>query len=393
MSFSAPTRACPICLEPQADRISQMCFPLFNDTPIRGEVTLANCPRCGFVYYDTPSSANDFDDFYEHHYFVRSYSLRKGHPAEMAYLGATVGILQAGGVPRDGKVVDVGCGPGHLLERMRAEGYSQLLGLELCSAYVDEMRAAGIPAAVASAHDFTLAEGQADCLIFKNIFEHFLEFQSVLDSIERNLKPGGYVFIEVPDAARYADFPDYAPLSYLTLEHINHFDRAHIEALFAARGFETVLWGTRMLDIAERFPVPIQHILLRRGTGQRQSPAADFTLRDMFKECIGDPARFLAPELESLRAAQSPVKVWGLSYRTLAWLGMSPLAECRITQLLDSDERKQQRSLLGLRIEAPEALRGATMDDTVVIGVGPSSGHMQRMLRDWGFKGRIVVLD
>jgi len=385
-------RTCPICGHAHATALSELRFPLFDDTPIAGAVTLVACAHCGFVYYDTSSSSDDFDRFYRDHYLVRSYDLRKTHPAEVAYLDDTVSILLDGGVSPQGLMVDVGCGPGHLLARLQQRGFERVRGLELCEAYVDEMRAEGIPADVASAAAFDLGEERADCLIFKNIFEHFLDFEPVLDSIDAALKPGGHLFIEVPDAARYGAFPDYQPLSYLTLEHVNHFDPAHLEALFAARGFETVRSGSRMLDIAEKFPVPIQHILMRRTAGAGRPPASDFSLRDMLRQRVPDPARFVSPELESLRLRRTPTHVWGLSYRTLAWLGMSALADCNIVSLVDSDERKQRRTLLGLPIASSELLKHLDRGEAVVIGVGPSSGQMQSLLAEWGFQGQTIVL-
>lgn len=385
-------RPCPSCGHVHVSRLSALRFPLFNDTPIAGDMSLVSCARCGFVYYDTPSTARDFDAFYEHHYLVRSYALRKAHPAEAAYLDETVAILTEGGISPDAFTVDVGCGPGHLLSHLQRAGFTNVLGLELCAAYVEEMQAQGIPARVASAAEMGLDGRRAECLIFKNIFEHFLDFESVLDSIERSLEPGGHVFIEVPDASRYGDFPDYSPLSYLTLEHINHFDRAHLEALFFKRGFRTVRWGTRMLDIAEKFPVPIQHVLLRWHPGEGRETEQDFALRDFLGQRVAPQARFASPELEALRQRQAPTYVWGLSYRTLAWLGMSDLAECNIVGLFDSDERKQQRTLRGMPIGSPDSLKSLDSTSAVVIGVGPSSGQMRALLEGWGFEGEIIVL-
>jgi len=385
-------RPCPVCSSGLSEQLTHLSFPLFDGTPIAGEMDVLSCRACGFIFYDTPSTGTDFDDFYRDHYHVRSYALRDNHGAESAYLAETVDILRRGGVDPESYVVDVGCGPGHFLRRLHEAGFRDLMGVELCEDYVREMAQCAIPARLGSALSLPLGERLADCLIYKNIFEHFLDFNAVLDEIEARLAPDGAVFIEVPDASRYADFSDYAPLSYFTLEHINHFDPIHLQALFSRRGYELMLSGTRMLDIAERYPIPIQHALFRRqGAGGGQE-IKDFTLAACVQTWLPSPAYFMSAELEALRDSRVPVHVWGLSYRTLSWLGMSALKDCEIRHFVDADPRKQALTLMGRPIRSPDILQDIGADEAVVIGVGPSSPSMRLMLEAWGFSGNVVVL-
>jgi 2-polyprenyl-3-methyl-5-hydroxy-6-metoxy-1,4-benzoquinol methylase len=385
------SRNCPLCHSEQKDVLSKLDFPLFDGTPISGKVDLVSCASCGFVYYDTPSTSDDFDEFYREHYPVNAYDLRNRHPAESAYLIETVQIMLRGGVKKDAFVVDVGCGPGHLLSRMKSAGFKDILGIELCQAYVDEMSAQGIPARNGSAMDLQLDGRLADCLIFKNIFEHFLDFDSVLDQIEKHLAPDGFVMIEVPDASRYAEFSGYSPLSYFTLEHVNHFDPHHLRALFQRRGFDIALAGSRLLDIVEKYPVPIQHGLFQRAGVE--PPDCDQALGRHIRHWLAREAAFISPELSSLAARRVPVHVWGLSYRTLAWLGMSPLKDCLVAGCYDSDPAKQMRTLSGSKVLSSALLKQARPDEAVVIGVGPSSESMKRMLtEEWKFLGEIILL-
>jgi len=386
-------RACPICHARQVETLSAFEFPLFEGTPISGKVDAVGCHSCGFVFYDTPSVQSDFDDFYRSHYLIRSYGLRDRHPAESAYLEETAKILMRGGVDPSAFTVDVGSGPGSFLLLLRAAGFSDLMGVELCEEYVEEMAQQHIPSRVGSAANLNLGGRLADCLIYKNIFEHFLDFDVVLDEIEARLAPGGHVFVEVPDAAHYGDYAGHSPLGYFTLEHINHFDPVHLHTLFERRGFVTVLEGTRMLDIAERYPVPIQHGLFRRAEGGGRQQQDDFGLMRTVRSWLARQARFESPALDSLRESGIPVHVWGMSYRTLAWLGMSPLKDCQIASFLDSDRRKQERRLLDRPIQDPSLLQRIGNDEAVVIGVGPSSSAMAAQLKNGGFKGIVVTLD
>lgn len=393
-------RACPLCSSSTASCLSHLSFPLFEETPIAGEVDLLTCENCGFLYYDTPSTVDDFDTFYRDHYLVHSYNLRDNHPAESAYLADTIRIIRQSGLSPDALVVDVGCGPGHLLRRLKEAGFHNLMGIELFSEYVEKLIVSGIQASVGSATELRIGgAAQADCLIYKNIFEHFLDFDSVLDQIEQCLSPQGIVVVEIPDASWYGKFQDYQPLSYFTLEHVNHFDPWHLEWMFSRRGFELIQSGTRLLDIAERYPIPIQYGIFRRGqpastdSGAFKRSPFNFDLTKQARSWLSDPARFTSSALDALYEKEVPVHVWGLSYRTMAWLGMSTLKDCHIVGFHDIDPRKQGRRLLGQQVTSPDNLKNASASEAVVIGVGPSSQSMRKLLEKWEFPGEIVVLD
>ncbi len=59
---------------------------------------------------------------------------------------------------------------------------------------------------------------------------------------------------------------------------------------------------------------------------------------------------------------------------------------------IDKDPRKQGLTILGQAVASPELLKRATKDEAVVIGVGPSSEAMQRILVEMDFMGEIVTL-
>ena len=389
-------RICPVCYSASTFFLSHLSFSLFDGTPISGELDLIACSHCGFLYYDTPSKTEDFDVFYRDYYLINSYSLRENHPAESAYLAETVEIIRQLGVLPNAFIVDVGCGSGSLLKKLREAGFCNLFGIELCDEYVDQIIKIGINACVGSATKLPSAAKKADCLIYKNIFEHFLEFDTVLDQIEAFLSPQGLIVVEVPNAAFYGESSGYQPLSYFTLEHINHFDHWHLEYMFYRRGFEMIKSGTRMLDIAERYPIPVQYGIFRRFDKESLKDftikSGDFDLLNRVQSWLSPQAKFNSDELELLKKAEIPIHIWGLSYRTMAWLSMSTLKECYIAGFYDSDIRKQKKKLMGQLIKSPDLLKSVSDNEAIVIGVGPSSSIMMQLLIEWGFSGKIVTL-
>jgi SAM-dependent methyltransferase len=101
-------------------------------------------------------------------------------------------------LPRDGQIVDVGCGYGDLLKTLRARNYISLVGVEpdtIC-------RSAALKEGL-DVRDGTLADtglpGQfADAVIVNEVFHHVDDYARCTSEIARILKPKGYLCILEP---------------------------------------------------------------------------------------------------------------------------------------------------------------------------------------------------
>lgn len=120
-------------------------------------------------------------------------------------------------VPRQGKVLDVGCGYGKKLDLLRKLGFADLHGVERNPALAQSTRDRGYTVYDADVFDFSQWRGRFDCIVFSHIIEHFqyddlLEF---LDDYLDCLKPGGHVVMlsPLPGAHFYLDFDHVKPYS------------------------------------------------------------------------------------------------------------------------------------------------------------------------------------
>lgn len=128
---------------------------------------------------------------------------------------------------RDAAILDVGCGAGSFLNFLRAEGYTQITGIDISEEQVQAARALGIrEIEVAEAERYLLAHPQTfDCVVALDVLEHLKkgEVLSVLDATYQALRPGGRVLLRVPNGdsinaswVRYGDFTHelmFTPLS------------------------------------------------------------------------------------------------------------------------------------------------------------------------------------
>ena len=108
-------------------------------------------------------------------------------------------------VTLDSKILDVGCGAGHLLHSMKEAGFKNLLGIDPFNSeeirYDNELRIEQ-----KSIHDLPREnkEGDWDLIMFNHSYEHVLDQQEVLEKTYQLLKPGGICMIRVPTVTSWA---------------------------------------------------------------------------------------------------------------------------------------------------------------------------------------------
>lgn len=98
------------------------------------------------------------------------------------------------------RVMDVGCGGGHLLDRMAASGLTQLVGVDPF-VQADTHTALGIPILKRSLGDMS---GAYDLIMFHHSFEHIPDQHETLQQAARLLAPGGCCMVRIPTVSSLA---------------------------------------------------------------------------------------------------------------------------------------------------------------------------------------------
>lgn len=139
--------------------------------------------------------------------FYRSeYPVRFGVEAEPAARRAVLGRLVQGlgPPPAAGRLLDVGCGPGGLLEEAARGGWRPL-GLEVAEA---PARAAatrtGYPVVQADAARLPVRDRALDAVVLANVLDHLADPAAALAEARRVLRPGGRIAVRVPNGAVHA---------------------------------------------------------------------------------------------------------------------------------------------------------------------------------------------
>jgi len=266
---------------------------------------------------------------------------------------------------RLGSVLDVGCSSGVLLHALRDAGVPQVHGID---------PAADAPMAARALFDVPVLQAQAetyddygchDLVCVMAVLEHLLEPRALLNAIGSQLKPGGRVLIEIPDAGAFdrpGDDRPLEPYGEFSNEHINFLSIGDIGRLAASAGLEVERWRT--LRIA--YGAPDLFVLLRKGsTAGRLPPRDDVSAPSRLSsgEAVVQYVARCRTAMNGVEArlqagCRGPVLIYGAGNHTARLLAQSAaLRGAKVLAVFDRNPHLQGNAMGGVPILAPERIR------------------------------------
>lgn len=236
-----------------------------------GRFGVSRCGACGFVFTSPRPREEDMPHFYPEGYSPHTPKPPKDRPIKDALrrrvLGAYYGYPSGGGavakvlllpalaafrgrsknlfyVPwcGEGRILDVGCGAGKFLWRLRREGWT-VKGLDMSEAAArSAAEAFGVDVAVGTYPHEHFAPGSFDVVTLWNSLEHMSDPLGVLESGWRVLADGGRLYVSVPNFDSFGS--GYFRKNWFPLDlprHLSHFTPATIRTAFERAGLEP-LW-------------------------------------------------------------------------------------------------------------------------------------------------------
>ena len=163
---------------------------------------LYRCLRCGTVHQPDLPVGRELYALYrtmrDDHYLDEEAGRRQTANRLLDRIGRVAGPA----VRPDGtrqRLLDVGCGPGLLLDEARRHGYD-VLGIELSEASLTYARETlKLPVQATALADF--ADGEFDVVVLADVIEHLDDVPGGLDRCRELLAPGGTLCVVTPDPA------------------------------------------------------------------------------------------------------------------------------------------------------------------------------------------------
>jgi SAM-dependent methyltransferase len=239
-----------ICDFRELPRVTSDC------APFRGGGRLLVCGQCGGA--QSPADQQWFDEIGEIYNAYRSFQIYGG--PEQQVLDAATGKLRRRslvlldrlsslpGFPKQGSVLDIGCGAGATLRGFSEHGGWDCFGLEMDDRDLPLLRS--IPG-FQTLYTCPARElpRQFDAITMVHSLEHFPDPADVLMDLRSKLAPGGRLFVQVPNAAANA-------MDLVVADHMSHFTPVTLGQLAARTGYAveslSTLWISKELSLTAR---------------------------------------------------------------------------------------------------------------------------------------------
>jgi SAM-dependent methyltransferase len=403
-------RACPVCGNALGEIIHHQAFAVALELKTPEAYDVVCCTRCGFAFADFVVDAVEIDRAYETRskYAVNliedgGYGSSHRSPApeppyDLERLRGTAAYLARIVADRNARILDAGCATGALLGFLRAQGFTRVAGLDPSpDAVAVASRVHGASLVVGSFMDPPAELGTFDVVVLSHTLEHLPAVGSAIRRLAERLEPGGLAYVEVPDAARYADYL-VAPFHDFNTEHINHFSLSVLRTAMRLGGFEEVEAGEKLVECGPAIPYPAIYGVWRKSAALAAVAEIepDLTLAAGLRRYVDASATLMARISEALAAelpADRDVAIWGAGQLTMKLVRDTVLARRRVVAIVDGSPQRRGLHIDGVRIFDPEVLRSRPEVPVVVASIHSEDSILRMMREQYALPNRAVLLD
>jgi len=204
------------------------------------------CAACGTGALATMPGESELRVRYEAAY-PRTFAPARIRAPRREMLGGVLAQLRRHTAP--GRLLDVGCGGGHLLQVAGGAGW-HAIGSDLSYAACVAARVAGAVVTQSQAGALPFRDGALDVVTLVNVLDHTVSARRTLDEAARVLRPGGLLVVRVPNGPMHANaartLARLGPLARLRgldafpILHVYAFGRRALVRLLTGAGFDVL---------------------------------------------------------------------------------------------------------------------------------------------------------
>jgi len=362
---SHPHRACGACGATGSTVCHTQQFIVPEGYPLPNEYNIVVCRRCGFVYADPAATQRDYDRFYCEWSKYDDSATATGSglsPFDAARLSTTAADIARAVPSRAASILDAGCATGGLLTALRDQGLTAVAGLDPSERCAAACRDRGFETYVGSIASAPAHMPKFDCVVFSHVLEHVYDIPAFFTAARRLLAPGGYIYLETPDATRYDDYL-YAPFQEFNTEHINHFSARSLENAARRFGFRPTLVEQKVIQTAEDtlYPAVFGFFRDNGGTADKRLVVRDQELPskiDAYIRHSAEQMKSINRHLASQLSNGQHVILWGAGQFAMKLLTLPCLARTHVRALVDNNPILRGKTLVGSPVVGPQEIAG-----------------------------------
>lgn len=382
-------RVCEICRDSNLEFIHRQNF-LFPGQADALHYDVVACSGCGFCYAsDIPDQSilNKFYQAAEHHIHPElPEGLARIHADFFQFVRANASLEGSA------RILDVGSGMGHFLNRFKEAGFSCLEGIEPSPAAAELARKVyGVNVHSTNIDDFIVRES-FDFVSLCGVLEHIADLGRSIDRVSSMVREGGYLFIAVPDASSFGKATPTEPFLEFALEHINFFSASSLDNLLKVFGFEKVSVISQHNDFYNNDYLLALYRRVSVSSGVVVRDCETLSSLRSYVSLSRQILRYVEVIADELVQSQEPLVIWGAGGLTSRLLCDTRLSETNICAFIDRNKGLHGKKLLNVPIKGPDSI-GCYQGSTVFIASTTYAAEIRdTLLRQYGWSGRIIGL-
>ena len=390
-------RKCPICENQDVEVLHRQHFVLPHGHPLIAGYDVVSCHWCDFIYADIISVQKDYDAFYASFskYEDKKTATGGGMSSwDVNRLEETAEYLTRVWPDRTKSIVDVGCANGGLLHQLQKLGYENLCGIDPSALCVENTRALGMSAAVGSLLYLPENVASFDCVILSHVLEHVADLQGAIRSVRVQMVTDGQIYIELPDASRYAKAV-FSPFQEFNTEHINHFSALTCANLMKSQGFVIREQGERLIESSPGKPYPVIYSVWLKDSCPDE--AVDFQGDGELKSKIDayiaksqEMTDAIERRLADILKCNPKIILWGTGQLLMKLLADTALKNAGIVAFVDGNPINQGKYFGEIPILAPEEIR--RFDLPILITTLLHQQEISETIHQMGLSNDILLL-
>lgn len=229
---------CPAC---QATAVHQVLV-IKDHTVSQEQFAIWHCDACTLRFTQDVPSGEFIGRYYQSENYISHTNTSKGlvnrlyHIVRNYTLSGKKKLVQAATRRNTGTLLDVGAGVGAFAGYMRQQGW-QVTGLEPDAETRRRALEQNRIALQETGDLFKLPQGHFDAITMWHVLEHVHQLHEYLDQLKLLLKPGGILFVAVPNyTSQDAAYYQQHWAAYDVPRHLYHFSPASMRELLRQHG-------------------------------------------------------------------------------------------------------------------------------------------------------------
>lgn len=237
------TRACPNCNNRRHTKFLEKDF-----------FSIVKCFDCELVYVNPTLKNEKYLEIYKnvnYGHIIENLSIASHEYRKQRFGTERMELIERNYGKNQGRLLEIGSGSGFFLEEAKARGWD-VVGCELSETACEFSRSREINVLNSTVAEANFSDNEFNVVATFDVLEHIYDPKSFMKEIKRILKPGGLLFVYVPnlESASFHLMGVNAHFIWPT-HHLTYFTPETLSRFIESMDFEVVFLETKGLDFED----------------------------------------------------------------------------------------------------------------------------------------------